>query len=449
MLYLIRIGPGPGGGGGSGDDDEPDDGDGRDTDPDDPAGPTDPSPDPGDDNPDAGDDNGAPEDDNGDGASTDPEEPQQPEVPEQPEEEEDTTITKLFLEFDTATLGPTGSTTTDLSAQLANDEFTDDVGLADFSSDDTSVATVTDVGTVFAQGIGTADITASVDTPDGTVSDSEEVTVEQSEQPVTVPGQPSDASRVRFPFSIFNAIPGIEEAEDFVVTIPQLTDIGNTVDSVVPSLQQIATAVDAEITFPEFPDIPEPPSLGDIGNTVFTTLNVFGVPTLTEVTATVNAELRGLNDVAAGDILDPVDDTIDTLQDDVEGFIDDTEQVLDASINATEAVIDDTLSGIDSAVGDVQDSIDTALEDIDSGFSDVLDTLTEVQESIPSLEDIVADTTDAVITAIEEDIIPVQEGILLTDDPPRFFAIAIENFLDDALSADTKQRARERAQEGQ
>ena len=273
--------------------------------------------------------------------------------------------------------------------------------------------------------------------------------MERSEQPVTVPGEPSDASRVRFPFSIFNGIPGIEEAEDFVVTIPQLTDIGNTVDSVVPSLQQIATAVDAEITFPEFPDIPQPPSLGEIGQIVFNVLDNFGVPTLTEVTATVNAELRGLNDVAAGDILDPVDDTIASLQDDVEGVIADTEQFLDESISATEAVIDETLSGIDSAVRGVQDSIDTALEDIDSGFSDVQDTLTEVQDSIPSREDIVADTTDAVITGIEEDIIPTQEGVLLTDDPPRFFAIAIENFLDDALSTDTKQRARELSQEAQ
>jgi len=449
MLYLINIGPGPGGGSGSGDNTGDDDDGDRDTDPDDPAGPTDPSPSPGDDNP-AG---GAPEDDNG-GTSPppepeEPEQPEQPEEPEQPVEEEDTTITKLFLEFDTATLGPTGSTTTSVSAQLANGDFTDTVIDEDYSSDDTSVATVSSVGTVFAQGVGTADITATVSTVDGPVSDTEEVTVERSEQPVTVPGQPSDASRVRFPFSIFNAIPGIEEAEDFVVTIPQLTDIGNTVDSVVPSLQQIATAVDAEITFPEFPDIPQPPSLAGIGNTVFGTLDEFGVPTLTEVTATVNAELRGLNDVAAGDILDPVDDTIASLQDDVEGVIDDTEAFLDESISATEAVIDDTLSGIDSAVGDVQDSIDTALEDIDSGFSDVQEAIDELPDSVPSLEDIVADTADAVITAIEEDIIPTQEGVLLTDDPPRFFAIAIENFLQEALSTETLQRAQERAQEAE
>jgi archaellum component FlaC len=361
-------------------------------------------------------------------------------VPEEEPEEEDTTITKLFLEFDTATLGPTGSTTTSVSAQLANGAFTDTVIDEDYSSDDTSVATVSSVGTVFAQGVGTADITATVSTVDGPVSDTEEVTVEQSEQPVTVPGQPSDAARVRFPFSIFNAIPGIEEAEDFVVTIPQLTDIGSTVDSVVPSLQQIATAVDAEITFPEFPDIPQPPSLAGIGNTVFATLDNFGVPTLTEVTATINAELRGLDIPSVDEITAPIDETISDVQQDINSSIDGLLTDIDQSIASVDRFIQDGIDGLQSAVDDVQRSIDTAVEDIDSGFSDVQEAIDELPDSVPSLEDIVADTTAAVITAIEEEIIPTQEGVLLTDDPPRFFAIAIENFLQEALSESTKRQ---------
>jgi len=100
-------------------------------------------------------------------------------------------------------------------------------------------------------------------------------------------------------------------------------------------------------------------------------------------------------------------------------------------------------------VDDVQDGIDTALEDIESGFSDVQDSIDEIAESIPSKDNIVSDTTDAVIETIEEEIIPTQEGVLLTDDPPRFFAIAIENFLQEALSTDTLQRAQERAQEAE
>jgi len=375
--------------------------------------------------------------------SVDPEEAPEPTEPVQ------TRIEQLFLDFDADTLGPTGSTTTDVSAQLSSGKVTDTVADVNYSSDDTSVATVSSVGTVFAEGTGTADITATVSTVDGPVSDTEPVTVERSEQPVTVPGQPSDAARVRFPFSIFNAIPGIEEAEDFVVTIPQRADIRQLLNDVVPSQQDIAEAVTAEITFPEFPDVP---SESDIRGELLAGEPFATVPTVSQLRDETQAAVDSIDipePPAVEDITDPVDSTIDALQEDLEGFIDDTEASLDESISATETAIDNTLSDIDSAVSDAQDSIDTAVADIDSGFSDVQDAIDELPDSVPSLEDIVADTTAAVITEIEAQIIPTQEGVLLTDDPPRFFAIAIENFLQEALSTDTLQRAQERAQEAE
>jgi len=290
-----------------------------------------------------------------------------------------TTITDLTLEFEQAPLSPSGATPTVVTGTQANGEQTQTVINESYESDDTSVVTVSNVGTVFAEGVGTATVTVSLDTEVGVVQDSADITVERTQQPVSPQPQPSDASRFRFPFSIFNAIPGITEAEDFIVTVPQLGDIRGLFETEVPTVSDIAQAVSSEVTVPELPDVP---SVADIRDELLVGPDTATLPTITN--------LR-----------------------------------------------------------DAQESIDAVATDVTDGVTDLQDTLTEVQDSIPSLEDIVTDTTAAVIREIEAQIIPTQEGVLLTDDPPRFFAIAIENFLDEALSADTKQRARERAQEAQ
>jgi len=360
-----------------------------------------------------------------------------------------TTITDLTLEFEQAPLSPSGATPTVVTGTQANGEQTQTVINESYESDDTSVVTVSNVGTVFAEGVGTATVTVSLDTEVGVVQDSADITVERTQQPVSPQPQPSDASRFRFPFSIFNAIPGITEAEDFIVTVPQLGDIRGLFETEVPTVSDIAQAVSSEVTVPELPDVP---SVADIRDELLVGPDTATLPTITNLRTELQdavGEIEIPEPPTVADITEPVDSTIDALQEDLEGVIDDTEAFLDESISATEGVLTDTLDGIDGAVRDAQESIDAVATDVTDGVTDLQDTLTEVQDSIPSLEDIVTDTTAAVIREIEAQIIPTQEGVLLTDDPPRFFAIAIENFLDEALSADTKQRARERAQEAQ
>jgi hypothetical protein len=340
-----------------------------------------------------------------------------------------------------------------------------------FTSSNPGVVTVSADGRLEAFGRGSAAVTATFDGGIGEPSITENFTVEppqdeQPEEPGPGPGPapaPEEPEPINpdlpqlnpepgvyvLPFSVLNAAPFLQGVPDVTIRIPTELSIESIVERVTLSQSEAETAARDGVDVPEPAD---PPAEDDIFDE-FTDGEPFNsVPTLQELRTELQAAVDSIDipePPAVDEITDPVDSTIDALQQDLESFIDDTETFLDESISATEAVLDDTLDGINSAVGDVQDSIDTALEDIDSGFSDVQDTLTEVQDSIPSLEDIVADTTAAVITAIEEDIIPTQEGILLTDDPPRFFAIAIENFLDEALSAATKQRARERAGEAQ
>jgi len=380
-------------------------------------------------------------------------------------------IESLRMEPGGATLTPGEERTLVIRGVAANGEtfpLTD--GLS-FTSSNPGVVTVDADGRLEAFGRGSAAVTATFDGGIGEPSITENFTVEppqdeQPEEPGPGPGPapaPEEPEPINpelpnlnpepgvyvLPFSVLNAAPFLTGVPDVTIRIPTELSIENIVDRVTLSQSEAETAARDGVEIPEPAD---PPAEDDIF-AEFTDGEPFeSVPTLEELRTELDAAVDSIDipdPPAVEDITDPVDSTIDALQQDLEGFIDDTETFLDGSISETEAVLDDTLSGIDSAVSDAQDSIDTALEDIDSGFSDVQDTLAETQESIPSLEDIVADTTAAVITGIEAQIIPTQEGVLLTDDPPRFFAIALENFLQEALSAETQQRARERAQEGQ
>jgi hypothetical protein len=331
-----------------------------------------------------------------------------------------------------------------------------------FESSNPSVVFVDDSGELLASTRGSAAVTATFDGGIDNPSITENFTVvpPQDEQPEDGGGDeeqpplPEEPEPINpelpqlnpepgvyvLPFSVLNAAPFLQGVPDVTINVPTLSSIRDAVDRVTLSPQQAETAARNGVDIPELPDVPD---AGDIFDELTSGQPFNSVPTLQELrteTQTAVDSIEIPEPPAAEDITDPVDSTIDALQEDLESFIDDTETFLDESISATEAVLDETLSGIDSAVGDVQESIDAVAADIDSGFSDVQDTLTKVQASIPSLEDIVADTTDAVITEIEAQIIPTQEGILLTDDPPRFFAIAIENFLQEALSESTKRQ---------
>jgi len=295
MLYLIRIGPGPGLGGGSGDDDEPADDGGRDTDPDDPAGPTDPSPDPGDDDPSFGGGGGAPEDDNDDSGSTQPEEPEQPEQPEEePEEPEPDpdAFQNLFVDIADSTIRVDAETSLDISARTVGGDFVPVDAPLSVESEDTSVAVVSGTDTVVGTGVGETDIVATVSGVDGLLESDVSVTVERKEVQVDQPQQPSDRAEFILPFGAFNGIPGVSGAQNVTITIPQVQDITGAVTDALPTFGQVNRIVSREVGSIT---IPEPPSVGSIAQEVLDTLDEAGVPSLTEVTATINAELRGLD----------------------------------------------------------------------------------------------------------------------------------------------------------
>jgi hypothetical protein len=267
-----------------------------------------------------------------------------------------------------------------VSAELANGDFTDTVIDEDYSSDDTSVATVSSVGTVFAQGVGTADITVTVSTVDGPVSDTEEVTVERSEQPVTVPGQPSDASLVRFPFSIFNAIPGIEEAEDFLVTIPQREDIKDVLNNVVPSAQDNARAV----TFDIFQELTSGEPFESI-------------PTLRQLRTETSNAVDPVQTAVGGDIL-PEGVSIASLLQDAESTVSDLQTTLDTTVDAT---IDDVDNVFESVQSNLQSELSAVQRAVKNDVAAAQTTLDEIQGTaadfdgvtLPGLQDSVDSIT--------------------------------------------------------
>jgi hypothetical protein len=300
-----------------------------------------------------------------------------------------------------------------------------------FTSLDGSEATIT-----FALEVG-----AFGDTLIGQPSSADriEVTVSRSvgnlpEVPVPSPPEPVDeetATAFELPFTPFNDSPLFSGFENPVIDVPQKGDIQDVIGAQGLSLRAItqnlndglqqlndptadavAQAVTRSISFPE---VPEPPSPGDIGTEV---LDVFD--------DAIEATERGFVDVLQG-AEDAAEATEDTLTETVEPALDAIEPTVDSIETAVNDLPEDIATTGDLAFSSLQDDVAQLQTDIENLSLDVPEP--DFPE-VPTVEDITG--------AIESEIVPTQEGVLLTDDPPRFFDIAIENFLQETLTEETK-----------
>jgi gas vesicle protein len=353
-------------------------------------------------------------------------------------------VTDLFLDFTEGPLAVGESAALALSARTADGTFTDSVPDARFEAADPDVVTVDEFGVVTGVSKGVGDIVASVQNPRQRIATDLRVTVEQSQQTRSPPAQPPEADTVLFPFSIFNAVPGIEGAEDFTVRVPQIGDIEQSLSRIVPSISDIDDIVSGEI---RSLDIPDPLDTTAIEASVSRVLGDFDVPSLAQVTRTIDAELRQLDipePPSVDEITQPTEDALDSFQQDIEAVIDDAQAGIDDVAETLDTTTQDSIDTVQETVDSVSADIDSLTEDFDSAITDVQETVGSIDETVPSLESIVTDVTDSVISEIEAQIIPEVDGVLLTEDVPRFLTITVEDFLAQTLSAETKQRLQER-----
>jgi uncharacterized protein YoxC len=371
-----------------------------------------------------------------------PEPTPEPTPEPEPEPPSDRVIALEFTDFETPlTVGEDAPLDT-VAIRQDGSEDTDPLGVQ-FSSRDRSIASIRNNLSVVAGGQGSVVIEATLSTEQEVLTATRTLVVERDIDPVAAPGQPPEPNTVRFPFSIFNAIPGITGSEDFVVRIPTVDDITGIVRSNVVSQSAIQSAVDAGVSTL---DIPDTLSEFNVRQAVRDVLDDVNVPSVVDVRTGVREELDQIEipePPTVDEITDPLDETLSGVQSDLEAVIDDAQSGIDDVAETLDSAIQESIDGVQETVDSVSADIDSLSEDFDSAITDVQETADSIDETVPSLSDIVADVTESVIDEIEAEIIPEAEGVLLTEDVPLFLTITIEDFLSQALSAETKQRLQE------
>jgi hypothetical protein len=364
---------------------------------------------------------------------------------------------------------------------VANDEF---------SSSNEDVAFVTDAGSFQPQSPGSTRVTVSLETDRRTITASKVVDVQPEPADIAQPGQPEAETLFRFPFSIFNAVPGIDEARDFLVRIPQTKQIGQAVESQVLDPRAIRTAVGTAL---DDLSIPQPPSVSDIVTEIETTLSIQEIVSTDDTTTLLPQnivdlpETLGLPDLPDGEdvgsLLDSAESGVSDLSETVDTTVDSTIDTADNAFESVQGNLQDsfdtateTISGeIDTAVTtldeiqgnvdgfggvtlpDIDSTIDGLLEDAETVDSAIDSRVNDVEQSLGLTEDspstasqlglpTLSDITEAVIDEIEAQIIPEADDVLLTDDVPLFLTITIEDFLQQSLSAETQQNLDDVAQ---
>jgi hypothetical protein len=266
-----------------------------------------------------------------------------------------------------------------------------------------------------------------------------EVTVSRSvenlpEVPVPSPPEPVDeetATAFELPFTPFNDSPLFSGFQNPVIDVPQKGDIQDVIGAQGLSLRAItqnlndglqqlndptadavAQAVTGSISFPE---VPEPPSPGDIGTEV---LDVFD--------DAIEATERGFVDVLQG-AEDAAEATEDTLTETVEPALDAIEPTVDSIETAVNDLPEDIATTGDLAFSSLQDDVAQLQTDIENLSLDVPEP--DFPE-VPTVEDITG--------AIEDELVPTVEDVSLLDDPIGFFDVAVEGVLEDLLSNDSQ-----------
>jgi len=326
-----------------------------------------------------------------------------------------------------------------------------------------------------------------------TVTDTAAVTVNPPEVTPEQPQQPSGVSEFIIPLSFFNASPLFDGLEDVSFTVPQISGITEAVAENTADLTDIEDTVDSAV---DSIDIPEPPSLSDIGGEVDTALTEAGLPSLSDISQSVNTRVLTLEtklglpslpddedivslldsaESGVSDVTTAVDTTVSDTIDTADNAFESVQGNLQADINAVQTALQQdvtaaqtTLDEIQGTAADfegvtlpgLQDSVDSITTDL---LGEVPDIPTAIDNRVTALEEdlgisgdseLVFPTVDEFVSSVQDELIPTVTAadgteVGLLDATPRFISIALEDFLAEALSAETQQRARERAQEGQ
>jgi hypothetical protein len=369
-------------------------------------------------------------------------------------------------------------------------DVTPDVAL---SVRDTSVARVVDGSFVEAVSFGETTVTATLERDGQTFTDIAAVTVNPPEVTPEQPQQPPDVDEFVIPLSFFNASPLFDGLQDVSFTVPQIGSIRTAVATNSPNLTDIETTVDTAVGNI---DIPEPPSLSDIETEVDTAIRTANIPTLSEIIGSLDTRVQTLEtrlglpdlpdetDIASlvqsaesgvSDVTAAVDTTVDSTIETADNAFESVQSNLQADINAVQTALQEDVTAAQTTLDEIQgtaaefdgvtlpglqDSVDSITGDL---LGEVPDIPTAIDNRVTALEEdlgisgdgeLVFPTVDEFVSSVQDELIPTVTAadgteVGLLDATPRFISIALEDFLQDALSADTKQRARERAQEGQ
>jgi hypothetical protein len=418
---------------------------------------------------------------------TEPEPEPEPEPPAESEPEPDTIESLSFIEFP-GQLVIDETVQLDVQGTRVDGTVTTDILLEDYSSSNPDVATVTGNGFLEAESAGSTTIQAVLDTTQETVSADRILDVEVAEGVIGPSAPQPEGNRVVLPLNLLNQLEFLSGFPRITFRVPTVEDISETVSGLLPSQFSIRTALGTELDRLEFP---QPPSLSDIREEVDNALTASPLPDASDFTVrgtedeTLFEAAFGLSDLPtrftlgraisdiqgiltesdfAGDLsiedgFETADNVFESLQSNLESTISDVGDSADSAVESLDEIQGNveefggtTLSGLQSSVDNVSSDILGEAETIDAAVDSRVSSLeselglTEDSEDtdnplgFPTIEGI----TEGIITAIEDQIIPEADDVLLTDDVPRFLTITVEDFLAQTLSAETKQRLQER-----
>jgi hypothetical protein len=303
-------------------------------------------------------------------------------------------------------------------------------------SEDPDVARITDAGDIEGVSRGTATITGSVTNEAGSTSDTVRVQVVAGETDVDFPEQPGDRATFVIPLSVFNEAPFFAGFRDITLTIPQVEDISNAAQRVLPGVSDIRGVVRTEVNAL---DIPDPPTTAEIATAVSGEITLPDPPTLeaigTEVLEVfddaIEASERGFADVLEG-AEDAAEAAEDTLTETVEPALDGIEPTVNSIETAVAGIPDDIATTGDLAFSSLENEVSALQTDIENLSFDPPE---------PDFPDVPG--TEDITGAIEDELVPTIDGVSVLDDPVGFLAAGGEEALEQVLTAETQARLRE------
>ena len=298
-------------------------------------------------------------------------------------------------------------------------------------SEDPDVARITDAGDIEGVSRGTATITGSVTNAAGSTSDTVRVQVVAGETDVDFPEQPGDRATFVIPLSVFNEAPFFAGFRDITLTIPQVEDISNVAQRVLPGVSDIRGVVRTEVNAL---DIPDPPTTAEIATAVSGEITLPEVPSLEAI---------------GTEVLDVLDSAVSDAERGFADVLEGAETAADGALTALEDTIAPAVESVQTTVDGIQEDINGLPEDIattgDLAFSSLQDDVAQLQTDIENLSLDAPEpdfpevpTVEDITGAIEDELVPTVEGVSLLDDPIAFFDVAVEGVLEDLLSNDTQ-----------